>query len=54
MEKLTKNELREVKLLISYYGSLDLDCDRDNGAPPHAERDTLNGLRKLMDNYESK
>ncbi|MBE3092764.1 MAG: hypothetical protein IMZ51_03790 [Chloroflexi bacterium] len=45
-EKLTKSELNEIDMLISYYSSLDLDIGSEEEAP-HAERDILNGLIKL-------
>lgn len=50
-EKLTKGELNEVKLMQSYFGSLDLDVDSPKDIPK-AEENFLKGLSKLIKNYE--
>ncbi len=48
--KLTKQEMIEIELLISYYDSLILD-EEPNKENPHAERDNLRGLIKLKNFY---
>lgn len=49
--KLTDNELREVKLMKSYFSSLDLDIESPEDVPK-AEEDFLNGFSKLIQLYE--
>lgn len=51
LQKLKREELKEIVLLIRYYQSLDLDCDVPESSPKSAERDILNGLNKLLINY---
>jgi len=55
-QKLTKAEMKEIEKLISYYSSLDLDMINQTEKVdfPNSERDTLNGLKKLVDFYNSK
>jgi hypothetical protein len=51
--KLTNEELKEIKLLKDYYGSLDLDQDSCVSIPKDSEKNLFNGLSKLLSNYEN-
>ena len=59
-DKLTKQEMIEIELLINHYDSLVFDRafrDEDEGSEkgyPHVERDTLIGLIKLKNFYNKK